>query len=292
MFGNLRSMTENEHEGPPGTETMSFSAGYGEAVTGRRHCSFYRLCLVVILLALLSFGLLLLLLQQLHFGVVSVVVFASLNVVGIVALESVNVENCADRAAVGSGLSFDANVEFAAVGGVSVTGEHPGSVSLSGVRAHETFGNLALVAPVNSIGPNADTLVVIVGQTGGAFVAGRFSVPARVEDAAVVVVREDTVQARAVRRRDRGLKIGPVTALDGEGISAVFAEGVDVFEDETVATQLQNGGAVAASVVLIARLGMREKTEIIGAIIVGVLAHGYSLGRSPHSLLGSSASHT
>lgn len=63
----------------------------------------------------------------------------------------------------------------------------------------------ALITTVDGVSPDADALIVVVSKSGWALIAGGFSVPARVEHTAVVVVREDTVQTGAVRGGDRGL---------------------------------------------------------------------------------------
>lgn len=65
-----------------------------------------------------------------------------MDVLGIVALKGIDVEYCSDRASVRSGLALNADVEFSAVGGVSVTGEDSRGIGFSGVGAYETFGNL------------------------------------------------------------------------------------------------------------------------------------------------------
>jgi hypothetical protein len=56
-----------------------------------------------------------------------------------------------------------------------------------------------LITTFYQIGPDANSLVGIISKTGRTFVLGGFAVPAAVESAAVRVVREDTVQTRAVR---------------------------------------------------------------------------------------------
>lgn len=55
------------------------------------------------------------------------------------------------------------------------------------------------------VSPHADARLAVVGQSGGALVAARLSVPAVPESVALVLVGEDAVQPGAVRSRDRCL---------------------------------------------------------------------------------------
>lgn len=75
-------------------------------------------------------------------------------------------------------------------------------VHFGGIGTHEAVAHLRLVAAFHEIGPDADSLLVVVGQTWRTLVLGGLAVPARVEDATVGVVGEEAVEARTVRRRD------------------------------------------------------------------------------------------
>lgn len=133
---------------------------------------------------------------------VAVVLFATRYAFGLVALERVNVEYGAEAAAVGPGNAVDANVELATICWVGVPGVVARLVHLSGVGAHEAVAHLGLLAAFDQVGPNADTLLRVVGEAGRALVLGGLAVPARVKDAAIGGVREEAVEARAVGRRD------------------------------------------------------------------------------------------
>lgn len=78
-------------------------------------------------------------------------------------------------------------------------------VRLRRVGTDEAVAHLRLVTPLHVIGPDADPLVIVVGEAGRALISARFAVPATVENAAVGRVGEDAVQARAVRGAYRGL---------------------------------------------------------------------------------------
>ena len=73
------------------------------------------------------------------------------------------------------------------------------------VGADEAVAHLRLVTSFDVIGPDADPLVVVVGEAGRALIAAGLAVPAAVEDAAVGRVGEDAVQAGAMRGAYRGL---------------------------------------------------------------------------------------
>ena len=59
-----------------------------------------------------------------------------------------------------------------------------------------------LITTFDQIGPHADSLVSVVGQTGWTLVFGSFAIPATVERATVGTVGENAVQTRTVGRRD------------------------------------------------------------------------------------------
>lgn len=136
---------------------------------------------------------------------IAVVLFAAGYVLRLVALERVDVEDGAEAAAVGARDALYTDVELAAVGGVGVAGVVPRLVDLARVRTDEAVADLGLVAALDQIGPDADTLLVVVSQAGWALVLGSLTVPARVEDATVGGIGEQAIQARAVRCRDRRL---------------------------------------------------------------------------------------
>jgi len=131
---------------------------------------------------------------------VAVVLLAAGHIFWLVALERVYVEDGAKAATVWARNALNANVKLATVGGVGVPGVVAGLVHLGGIWAHEAVANLGLVAPLHQVGPNANALLVVVGQAGRTLVLGGLAVPARVEDATVCVVGEEAVEARAVRR--------------------------------------------------------------------------------------------
>lgn len=135
----------------------------------------------------------------------AVVLFAAAHVFGLVALQRVHVEHRAEAAAVRPRHALDADVKLAAVGGVRVPGVVARLVHLGRVGTHEAVADLGLVAALDQVGPDADALLVVVGEAGRALVLGRLAVPAGVEDATVGGVGEQAVEARAVGRRDRRL---------------------------------------------------------------------------------------
>lgn len=103
-------------------------------------------------------------------------------------------------------------------------------------------------------------------------------------------------------------QIGTRAAVDGERIRAILAQRVSVIEHETVAANLQRGGAILASPVpvehtnaklmplahrnlgdsLVARLGVRVEAEVIRAIEVALL-HDHGGHWAAGGLLGSTA---
>jgi hypothetical protein len=73
---------------------------------------------------------------------VSIVLLASGDILGVVTLKSLNVEDITERASIRTGNTFDAHVEFTAIGGMGMAGIVTRLFHFSGIRAHETFGNL------------------------------------------------------------------------------------------------------------------------------------------------------
>lgn len=74
------------------------------------------------------------------------------------------------------------------------------------------------------IGPHAHPSLAVVGQSGATLVAGRFAVPAVPEHVALLLVREDAVQADAVRRADGRLQLRSFAAVHVVQIVAVLSE--------------------------------------------------------------------
>lgn len=100
-------------------------------------------------------------------------------------MQRVNIEHCADTATVWPSYALNADVEFAAICWVGVAGIVSRLVGLSRVGTNEAVAHLRLVATVNVIGPDANTVLIIIGQAGGTLVLGGLAVPARVEDATI-----------------------------------------------------------------------------------------------------------
>jgi len=74
-------------------------------------------------------------------------------------------------------------------------------------RTHKSIAHFGLIASVNIVRPHTDPLYIVVGETGWTLVAGRLTVPARVEDATIGRVGEDAVQSGTVGRAYWGLCI-------------------------------------------------------------------------------------
>lgn len=74
-------------------------------------------------------------------------------------------------------------------------------VHFGGIWTDEAVAHFRLVAALDQVGPDADALLVVVGEAWRALVLGGLAVPAGVEDATVGVVREEAVEAGAVGRR-------------------------------------------------------------------------------------------
>jgi len=196
----------------------------------------------------------------------TVVLLTSGYVVWFVTLESIYVKDCSKTATVWPGGTFDANVEFPAVCGVSVSAVQTWLVNVRWVRAHKSFSDFELVTPLDEVSPDADPLFCVVSEAWWALVTGGLTVPAGVEHSAVILFGVDTIETGAVGGTYRGLEVGPVSAVDAEGVGAVFSEWVDVIEDQAVAAQLQSGRSVLASPVLVAAPVMWVETEVVWAV--------------------------
>lgn len=73
-------------------------------------------------------------------------------------------------------------------------------IDLSGIGTNEAIADLGLIAALDQIGPDANALLVVVGQTRWTLVLGRFAVPAGEEHPTVGCVWEEAVEARTVGR--------------------------------------------------------------------------------------------
>lgn len=198
---------------------------------------------------------------------VTVVFLAARHVLWLVALERVDVEDGSNAAAVGPSDALDADVEFAAVGRVGVARVVARLVGLGGIGTDEAVAHLGLVATINVVGPDANSVLGIVGQAGGTLVTRRLAVPARVEDATVGGVGKEAVESGTVRGRDGRLDLGSLAAVHRKGIGAVLASRVGVVEHEPVAAELQSGRSILAGVVLVAALVVAEVAERVGTVI-------------------------
>lgn len=136
------------------------------------------------------------------------------------------------------------------------------------------------------VGPDTDTVLVVVGQTGRTLVPGGLAVPARVEDATVAGVWEEAIQSRTMWRRDGRLDVGSIgAAVHRERVGAVLASGVRIVEHEPIAAELQGGRSVVASPVLVAGLVVAEVAERVWTVIGLAGAGGYG-GRGGLGLAG------
>jgi len=213
---------------------------------------------------------------------VSVVLLTAGDVLRLVALQRLHVEDVAEAAAVGARDAFNANVELAAVGGVSVARVVTWLLNLRWVGANEALGYLQLIAALHEVSPDADPLLVVVSKARRAFVLAALAVPARVENAAVGGMLEDAVKTRAVGRAYRWFQIGSRAAVYGEGVGAVLAKGIRVIERKSVAADLKGGRAVLAGPVLVTGLDVRIEAKAIGALEAarrGAHRRGLSSGR-------------
>lgn len=197
---------------------------------------------------------------------ISIVVFASRNIFWLIALQTVNVEDGSQAASIGPGGSFDTDVEFPAVSGVSMSAVCTRLVNVRWIGAYESFSNFQLVTSLDKVSPDTDPLFSVVGEAWWAFVSGGLTVPTGIEDAAVVFLGVDAVESGTVGSAYGRLKICPLSAVDTERISAVFPEGVNIVEDQAVAAQLQGGGAVFAGPVLVATSVVRVEAEVVRAV--------------------------
>jgi hypothetical protein len=187
-------------------------------------------------------------------------------------LETIYVKNGSETATVWSRNAFDTDVELSAVSWVGVSSVVTGLVAFTRIWADKSFGNFSLIATFDKVGPDADTLVLIVSQTGWAVVLGRFTVPTRVEDATVGRVFVDSVQTGAMRSAYWWFKIGSVAARNGEWVSAIFAKRIGIVKNKTVTANLEGRVIIVASPISIATSVVRIEAKGIGTL--------ESLGRS------------
>lgn len=74
------------------------------------------------------------------------------------------------------------------------------------------------------VGPHAHPGLAVVGQSGAALVTGCLAVPAVPEDIALLFVREDAVEAGAVRRADGWFELRALAAVHVVQVIAVLGE--------------------------------------------------------------------
>ena len=138
-----------------------------------------------------------------------------------------DLEDGAERATVLAGVVVQTDVILAAIIGVSMTAERT-SGNITNIRALESasdlcqksssfmnklsiflhFKNSILTfnfALGDLISPGADTGFAVVSESRSALVTTSLTVPAGPEDVTFVLIREDTVKARAVRSADGSL---------------------------------------------------------------------------------------
>lgn len=117
------------------------------------------------------------------------------------------------------------------------------------------------------VGPHAHPSLTIVGQSGAALIAGRFAVPAVPEDVALLLVGEDAVEARAMRRADGRLELRALAAVHVVQVVAILGEELAVagVESETVTARLQFRHVVVAFPIFVARYMVRIEPEVVRA---------------------------
>lgn len=120
------------------------------------------------------------------------------------------------------------------------------------------------------IGPHADACLAIIGESGAALVPRRLAVPAVPEDVALLLVREDAVEPRAVRRANCRLQLRPLAAIDVVQVVAVLREELAVagVEGQAVAAGLQFGNVIVALPVLVAGQVVGVEAKVVGAFEV------------------------
>lgn len=67
------------------------------------------------------------------------------------------------------------------------------------IRLYASLSLTELVTSFDEVGPDTDPLFGIVSKAWWALVFGSFTVPARVEDTAVILIGVDTIKTRAIR---------------------------------------------------------------------------------------------
>lgn len=115
------------------------------------------------------------------------------------------------------------------------------------------------------VGPHAHPGLTVVGQSGATLVAGGLAVPTVPEDVALLLVREDTVEAGTVRRADGRLELRALAAVHVVQIIAVLGEELAVagVKRQTVAARLQFRHVVVAFPILVARYVVRIEPEVV-----------------------------
>lgn len=200
----------------------------------------------------------------------AVVILTSSNFLGISAetadIVIADLEDGAERATVLAGVVVQTDVILAAIIGVSMTAERT-SGNITNIRALESASDLFNFALGDLISPGADTGFAVVSESRSALVTTSLTVPAGPEDVTFVLIREDTVKARAVRSADGSLDSITVSTVDVVDVIAVLAGelGVGVVESESVTTNLQFGFGSLTLPVLVARAIVGKKTILLRA---------------------------
>lgn len=161
--------------------------------------------------------------------------------------------------------SVQADVELLAVGGVRVLGVHDDLAGVIGASrvlgARESVAQLLLVHAAGAagrVGPHAVAAVLVEIQPVGARQLGEVSVDAVVELVADrrVGMGEESVATGAVGVALGRLQLGPVLAVNVEGLVALVHLADAHVEDQAVGAQLLRGHAVDALVVFVALHGV------------------------------------
>ncbi|KYN18312.1 hypothetical protein ALC57_09419, partial [Trachymyrmex cornetzi] len=220
-------------------------------------------------------------------------VLASAAAVGIADLE-----NCANRATVFPGDALKAYVVLSAILRMGVSAEAAGcaahfsrsrtqllggknckvnEANRKGVEEFVTVICLEVERLViseidtfvsafgNLVGPHAHPSFTVIGQSGTALITGGLAIPTVPEDITLLLIREDAVEAGAVRRVDRRFELRALAAVYIVQIIAVLGEELVVagVKCQTVAARLQFRHVVVAFPILVARYVMRIEPEVI-----------------------------
>ncbi|KYQ60241.1 hypothetical protein ALC60_00649 [Trachymyrmex zeteki] len=115
------------------------------------------------------------------------------------------------------------------------------------------------------VGPHAHPGFTVIGQSRTALIAGGLAIPTVPENVALLLIRENTVKAGAVRRADRRFELRAFAAVYIVQIIAVLGEELVVagVKCQTVAARLQFPHVAIAFPILVARYVMRIEPEVI-----------------------------